>query len=74
MIVVGTAPATLADGAASVRKPCPVHLVITQADTIIAFSQSLREHARQAGTESNRLIEDMKHLRDADRFVARNSS
>ena len=64
MIVAGTAHATLADGAASVRKPCPVHLVTKQADTIIAFSRSLREHALQIRTESNRLRRDMQRLRD----------
>ena len=74
MIVAGTAQATRADGAAYVRTPCPVHLVTKQADTIIAFSRSRREHAREIRTESNRLREDMTRIRDAERFVEGNPS
>jgi hypothetical protein len=64
MIVSGTAQSTPADHAAYVRKPCPVHLVAKQADTIIAFSRSLCERARLALAESDRLMVEAIRTRD----------
>jgi len=65
MIVSGTAQGTLADGTAGVRrKPCEAHLVIKQAEAIVAFSRSLREQAVQIRTESDQLMADAKRRRD----------
>ena len=65
MIVTGTAQDALADGAAGERRmACPTHLVIKQAETIIAFSRSLRERAAEIGTESDRLIAETRRKSD----------
>jgi CheY-like chemotaxis protein len=46
MIVAGTVDGGLAVGAASMsRTPCPTHVVVKQADTLIAFSRSLGRRA-----------------------------
>lgn len=68
MIVTGIAHGTLADGAAGVRRtPCPVHLVIKQADTLIEFSRSVRQHAGRIRAEANRLRAESKLIRDERR-------
>ena len=65
MIVTGTAQGTLADGTADARrKPCPAHVVIKQAETIIAFSRSLRKQTVEIRIEPDRLRAEMKRGRD----------
>ena len=70
MIVSGTAEGTRADGTADARrKPCPAHLVIKQAETVIAFSRSLRKQAVEIRTASGRLKAELKRRRDRERSI-----
>ena len=68
MIVTGTVRNALPDGAAGARrKACPAQLVVQQAETLIAFTRSLRDPARQVCAESGHAIAETKRLRDETR-------
>jgi CheY-like chemotaxis protein len=67
MIVAGTVRTTVSDTGDGVRKACPAHLVVQQAETLIAFTRSLRDPARQTCADSDQLIAENKRLRDETR-------
>jgi DNA-binding response OmpR family regulator len=68
MIVAGRVDDRLAGGAATMsRTPCPTHVLVKQADALIALSRSLRVRVLQACGDSERLIAETKRMRDQTR-------